>query len=205
MTYNIAVTGHRPDKLGGYDKANPIKVAVREEMGRCLQSAYDKYGPIGLITGGALGVDQMAALIGEFMNERGLIECRYIVAVPMLGQENRWPEHSQDNYRRILRAAHEEYLDEILEAHPDAKLVAKNQTWGFRHEDYPGVYVCSRGGYAGWKMNYRNTWMVDRADAVLAVWDGSSGGTANCVNYARTINKPIRFINPQELDTSRSV
>ncbi|TXH40513.1 MAG: hypothetical protein E6Q97_39475 [Desulfurellales bacterium] len=28
----IAITGHRPDKLGGYDRDNPIRVAVREQI-----------------------------------------------------------------------------------------------------------------------------------------------------------------------------
>jgi len=35
-------------------------------------------------------------------------------------------------------------------------------------------------------MQIRNRWMVDRATDVLAVWDGSSGGTENCVRYALT-------------------
>lgn len=31
----------------------------------------------------------------------------------------------------------------------------------------------------------RNEWMVDRAGMMLALWDGSWGGTFNCVEYAR--------------------
>lgn len=52
------------------------------------------------------------------------------------------------------------------------------------------VYVCEPG-YAGWKMQKRNEWMVDRADKVLALWDGSTGGTGNCIRYANKVNKPI--------------
>lgn len=43
--------------------------------------------------------------------------------------------------------------------------------------------VCD-GGYAAWKMQKRNQWMVDSSDWLIALWDGTSGGTANCVNYA---------------------
>lgn len=50
--------------------------------------------------------------------------------------------------------------------------------------------VCE-GGYAPWKMQKRNEWMVDHADRVLALWDGSSGGTANCIAYANKVGKPI--------------
>lgn len=47
------------------------------------------------------------------------------------------------------------------------------------------VVVVTEGGYAAWKMQKRNEWMVDRCDVLLALWDGSSGGTANCLTYAR--------------------
>ena len=52
------------------------------------------------------------------------------------------------------------------------------------------VYVCDPG-YAPWKMQKRNEWMVDNSDTVLALWDGSDGGTGNCVKYAGKVNKPI--------------
>jgi uncharacterized phage-like protein YoqJ len=52
------------------------------------------------------------------------------------------------------------------------------------------VFVCDPG-YAGWKMQKRNEWMVDNADSVLALWDGSDGGTGNCVRYANKVGKPI--------------
>lgn len=40
------------------------------------------------------------------------------------------------------------------------------------------------GAYAAWKMQRRNEWMVDQCGCLIAVWDGSPGGTANCVRYA---------------------
>jgi len=60
------------------------------------------------------------------------------------------------------------------------------------------VIVCE-GGYAPWKMQKRNEYMCDNADAIIAVWNGSYGGTGNCVNYAEQIKKPIYRINPDEL------
>lgn len=45
------------------------------------------------------------------------------------------------------------------------------------------VYVNKR--YTGpHVMQARNEWMVDRCNILLALWDGSSGGTRNCVKYA---------------------
>ena len=52
------------------------------------------------------------------------------------------------------------------------------------------IYVCDKG-YAPWKMQIRNEWMVDHCDSVLALWDGSKGGTGNCIQYANKVNKPI--------------
>lgn len=46
------------------------------------------------------------------------------------------------------------------------------------------VVVCG-GGYSAEKLQRRNAWMVDRCDFLLCCWDGSPGGTANCIAYAR--------------------
>lgn len=52
------------------------------------------------------------------------------------------------------------------------------------------VTVCE-GEYAAWKMQVRNKYMVDNSDLVLAMFDGTDGGTANCVNYAISKNKQV--------------
>ena len=52
------------------------------------------------------------------------------------------------------------------------------------------VYVCEEG-YAAWKMQARNKWMVDNCQSVLALWNGTDGGTANCVRYAEQTGRPI--------------
>ncbi len=56
------------------------------------------------------------------------------------------------------------------------------------------VVTVSSGGYAASKMQRRNEWMVDHCDQLLAVWDGSPGGTANCIGYALAKKKPITYI-----------
>jgi uncharacterized phage-like protein YoqJ len=55
------------------------------------------------------------------------------------------------------------------------------------------VIIVSPGGYAAWKMQVRNEWMVDRATGVLALWNGISGGTGNCVEYAR--RRQVKVLN----------
>lgn len=53
--------------------------------------------------------------------------------------------------------------------------------------------------YAPYLMQKRNEYMVDLSDKVIAVWNGKSGGTANCVKYAKTVDKPIMLILPDEV------
>lgn len=45
--------------------------------------------------------------------------------------------------------------------------------------------------YTPWCMQKRNESMVDSSDIVLALWNGSKGGTCNCVRYAEKVGKPI--------------
>lgn len=56
--------------------------------------------------------------------------------------------------------------------------------------------------YSAVAMQQRNQWMVDHSDKLWALWDGSDGGTGNCVTYARSISHPMhnlwsRWVNYQ--------
>lgn len=53
------------------------------------------------------------------------------------------------------------------------------------------VVIVSPGSYAVWKMQTRNEWMVDHCDKLLTLWDGSEGGTGNCVAYARRVQREM--------------
>ena len=51
-------------------------------------------------------------------------------------------------------------------------------------------------------MQKRNMYMGDRADRVIAVWDGSGSGTGNTVKYALSSGKPVYRIDPDTLSVS---
>jgi uncharacterized phage-like protein YoqJ len=57
--------------------------------------------------------------------------------------------------------------------------------------------IVSEGGYAAYKMQIRNEWMVDHCDKLIAVWDGTKGGTGNCIEYAQSVGREIIFIDPR--------
>jgi uncharacterized phage-like protein YoqJ len=50
--------------------------------------------------------------------------------------------------------------------------------------------------YTGVKMLLRDEWMVDHAEAVIAVWNGYPGGTGHTVGYAQKQGKPVLRLDP---------
>jgi uncharacterized phage-like protein YoqJ len=144
----IAGTGHRPNKLGGYSD----KVFYR--LVDLAKASLAQYKPDIVISGMALGWDQALAEAAT------RLKIPFIAAVPFIGQENSWPEDSQDYYMELLDQASE-------------------------------IITVSDGGYHPRKMQLRNIWMVDRSEKILALWDGSRGGTFNCVQYALSKKKPV--------------
>jgi uncharacterized phage-like protein YoqJ len=60
------------------------------------------------------------------------------------------------------------------------------------------IVIVNDGIYENWKMQARNEWIVDHINVLIAVFDGSPGGTANTVNYADRIKREKRRINPNE-------
>lgn len=155
-----AFTGHRPERLGGYDVKNPIRTAVRKHLKDDVLRAYD-LGFRTFITGMAQGFDLDAAVVVTWVRWALRPDIRLVAAVPFIGQARKWPASAQEMHADVLRLADE-------------------------------VVVVSEGEYAGWKLQKRNEWMVDRCRLLIACYDGSGiGGTANCVRYAQNHTRHI--------------
>ncbi len=142
----ISVTGHRPEKVGGYRGHGKLTLFAEKVL--------DAVGPDLVITGMALGWDQAVAWA---CLELGISFHAYI---PFIGQEHRWPGEAQTAYRNLLLVAEE-------------------------------TVVVSPGPYEAWKMHKRNEAMVNAADEVVALWNGTSGGTEACVKYAEKTSTPV--------------
>lgn len=155
----ITVTGHRPDKLGGYKAFDNFR-AIRRNMRDFLEEAPE--GGIELVSGGALGIDQLWMEVGLYLG------FPVIAALPFEGYDSKWPKQSRENYQKLL-----DRCEEVR-------------------------YICEPG-YEARKLQVRNEWMVDNSDSVLAYWDGSSGGTSNCIDYAAVQGKPITIVDIKKL------
>lgn len=167
----IAITGHRPNKLGGdysifFKDYGALKMWIYRELEATLVGCGLKVGNVeSLISGMAIGVDMIFATLAL------RLEIPLIAAVPFKGQESRWNKETQQFYHIILN-------------HP-----------------FTTTHILSEGDFAVWKMHRRNEWMVDNCDLLIAVWDGSEGGTGSCVKYAEKKRKKIIYINPKDFDS----
>lgn len=88
-----AGTGHRPDKLGGY---NP---GARAKLGAFALKTLEELAPTKVISGMALGWD--TALADAALG----LKIPLIAAVPFKGQELVWRPEDQERYRAILAQA----------------------------------------------------------------------------------------------------
>lgn len=52
------------------------------------------------------------------------------------------------------------------------------------------VVTVTPAPYAGpWQFQGRNQWMVNESTRLATCWDGSEGGTYNCIRYARKVGR----------------
>lgn len=91
------VTGHRPADLFGYNLMDARWLAVRGAIKRFLLDNHVTE----LITGMALGVDQVAALGVIDLKDAGHRILLH-AAVPCRDHPSKWPKASQDLYNAIL-------------------------------------------------------------------------------------------------------
>ena len=52
------------------------------------------------------------------------------------------------------------------------------------------IDIISPGPWTRDAFQRRNEWMVDHCDRIVALWNGSVGGTGNCLVYAKFREKP---------------
>lgn len=157
----ISVTGHRPNKLYGYNMKDERYVAIKETFKQQLLEKHCTKA----ISGMALGIDQLYAEAVIELKEIGY-SIELIAAIPCRNHSCKWPKEAQIHYEELLSKA-------------DRIVLVSDQT------------------YTPYLMQIRNEYMVNISNEVIAVWDGTKGGTGNCVHYAKSINRPITVINPK--------
>lgn len=191
---SLAVTGHRPSKL-------PWGYSYNEHHWMKLKDVFKSFIVVNEIedafTGMALGVDTVFALAVLELKDEGH-DIRLHAVIPCCMQYCKWESESVDLYFSILARADEiigmseQYEDgfvslSIVETSGNYSFVVKSTNESYSQE------------YKPYLLRKRNVYMVDNSESVLAVWDGTCGGTANCVEYAYKSEKQVIVISPESI------
>lgn len=188
---SICFTGHRPQALpGGYHENHQSTVQLKKMLADVILKSNQNNQAQEFISGMALGVDTWAAELVLSLKDTTL---RLTAAIPWPGQCARWPAKSQERYWAIIQQA-----DRIVVGNANNP---NSGTWDeVSYEEFV-VRVSMQGdvdyGTVARLLNVRNHWMVNNSQAVIGVYNGSgSGGTFNCIQYARKHQRPLYLINP---------
>lgn len=106
----------------------------------------------------------------------------------------RWPDASQALYHELLKGA------EVVNVSGFQVVEEEGERW-IRRPGTRGVMIHTATGrqLVSHLMNLRNKWMVDQCRLVLSVWDGSPGGTGNCMKYVMDVGREYRRLDPNTL------
>jgi uncharacterized phage-like protein YoqJ len=158
-------TGHRPNKLGGYDLNSPGNQQLISKVYDLVENIIVKEKVKNFISGGALGADQIGFWCVQMLKEK-YPEIINILATPFQKQDAVWSLEQKKEYKLVLQHA-----DKIINVE--------------ELEEYKTNENTPFGEYSNKKMQKRNEYMIDNSLIVIGIFDGSKGGTYNCIEYAK--------------------
>src|SRR5205085_9227463 len=129
--HKVAVVGHRPPDLGGYD-ANPVADRVRAKLAEILVAKRELHDDLVVLTGLSLGAEQLGAVAAV---EAGV---PFYAVLPYPEPESVWPAAAQRSYRKLLDAADGEIL--LQRKRPESRVqagaaLARRDAWLARNAD----------------------------------------------------------------------
>lgn len=166
---HISLTGHRPPKLAGYDLNKDYYKRLQAILEDEIEQACENNDQVFCHSGMALGSDTIWAKAIIQMKAKYPDKIQFVADIPDYNQPNIWPQAAQDLWTQLIAEA-----------------------------DQVNTYVDKAKSYKHALM-IRNIGMLQPADYVIAVYDGSSGGTEHAVKYAQKKSKLIRIINPKHV------
>jgi ribonuclease HI/uncharacterized phage-like protein YoqJ len=125
----LAVIGHKPPELGGYD-ANPVSDSVRAKLAEVLAAKHQVNGDLVVLTGLGLGAEQLAA---EAAAAAGV---PYVAVLPYPDPDSLWPSSSRKAFQSLLDGAQSTVL---LQSKPPATkqlagaALRRRDAWMARH------------------------------------------------------------------------
>jgi ribonuclease HI/uncharacterized phage-like protein YoqJ len=127
--FRLAVTGHRPPELGGYEP-NPVPDRVRSKLAALLAAEQQLHPDVVVLTGLGLGAEQLAAEAAE------AVGVPYVAVLPYPDQDAPWPASARRHYRDLLAGAQSQVL--LQARNPESRQQAgaalrRRDAWLARH------------------------------------------------------------------------
>lgn len=165
----VAMTGHRPHDLWGYERAVGYMVLRDELLRRSQQLAVERQASRFLV-GTAQGADAVA--FDACLRLRRTQAIEVVAVVPYRQYPDRWGREQRERYLRRLTLANQViFVDELPAYATDRAPV------GVHHPD---------------KLPARNQYLVDHSDLVVVVWAGlTRGNTYDLVQRAIAAGRPL--------------
>lgn len=175
-TLHLALTGHRPKKLAGYNLTVPFYKHLQEDLEIFIGIQLESFDKVICHSGLALGADTVWSKAIIAMKEKHPNNVQFYAEVPMLSQPSVWFNK-----------------EDVSFWHRQMELADKQNIYG----SLDGLTEKERRYMAIKLLDERNKGMIDQSDMLLAVWDGSKGGTYNAVKYAKEKGLEIFTIKPE--------
>ncbi len=127
----LAVVGHKPPELGGYDD-NLLTAELRRKLTEALAAKREMHPDLVVLSGLGLGAEQLGA--------EAAIAARvpFVAVLAYPDPDAVWPAHSRERFREILALAQDTLV--LQSKAPETKqkagaALARRDDWMFRHAD----------------------------------------------------------------------
>lgn len=172
--YNLTLTGHRPNKLDGYNLNTPFYKKLQATLEGCIETALSQHEFVVCRSGLALGADTVWSEAALAMKARYPNRVFFYAYEAFTGVEERWRKENQDQFHQHKRSA--DYVH--------------TTDYGKKERSHT---ACAAA------LNRRNVDMIEPCNTLIAIWDGTRGGTGNAVRDAERLGKHIYHIHPDTL------
>lgn len=105
---SCAFTGHRPNKLYGYDLNTKECELLSQELIKVIKVLIEEKGVTRFISGGALGFDTIAYICVDFLKKQ-YKDIKNILAIPFENQYVKWNTMDKERYFKM-----KEFADEVI-------------------------------------------------------------------------------------------
>ena len=104
-SFHIALTGHRPNRLAGYNLGDPFYLRLFNQLVQIIGDQLTQHEHLTLHSGMALGADTLWSGAALQLRETHPDRISFVAEIPFPQQSARWPQPSQHTWKTHVEAA----------------------------------------------------------------------------------------------------